>query len=271
MSREEPPEECRAAAIVASVTGCAAERLDVGGGIQRPDYALRDDSGHDIGVLEVTAITSAAHLSFFSAKARKHRTWSDASLRSNWIVTVDAASRQLRGLREPVTNALIKLEAAGASWAVSQPEMYRYWVDVLPDHLLRLGTVEVRALGSRREDGGFVTLNVMPMGGAYGIESAIAALDSVLQLPDDRRKLAGGLERRELFVWVDPPSAAASALSTFSSEPWCVQVAASRPPALPAEVTAVWAGLWSEATSWRARALWRGTTSGWDILDPPES
>lgn len=268
MSSKEPPDECRAAAIIASVTGCVAERLDVGAGTQCPDYSLLDSSGRPIGVLEVTAITSAAHLSFFSAKAAKHRTWTDAGLRFNWIVTVDTASRQLRGLREPVTNALLELEADGTSWAVSQPEMYRCPVE-LPDHLVTLGIVEVRALGSPGADGGFATLNIMPTGGAYGIESAIAALDSVLRLSDNRRKLAGTLERRELFVWVDPPSAAASALSTFSSEPWRAQVAASRPPTLPTEVTAVWAGLWCDATSGHARALWRGTATGWEVLAPP--
>jgi len=73
-------------------------------------------------------------------------------------------------------------------------------------------------VGGAVTGGGSVAVNVRPTGGAYGIESATKALERVLQKEDNRKKLAGGLERRELFVWVDPPTVAASALSTFSEE-----------------------------------------------------
>jgi len=216
----DPPDEHRAAAIVARVTGCTTRRLDVGDGVQRPDYALLDSAGRDIGVLEVTSISSAAHNSFFSTKASRHRSWTDRALHLNWIVTVDLATRELRSLRRPVSAALVAFESAGISWAVSRPEIYRVPVDIVSEQLIALGIVEVRALSSARAGGGFVVVNVLPRGGAYGIESAIGALESVLQKEDNRKKLAGGLERRELFVWADPPSVAASALSTFSEEPW---------------------------------------------------
>lgn len=269
MKASEPPDERRAADIVGAVTGCATRRLDVGDGIQRPDYALVDPDGLNIGVLEVTSISSGAHNSFFSAKARKHRTWTEEGLRSNWIVTVDVATRELRRLRRAVSTVLVAFESAGISWAVSRTELYRGRVGAVPEQLAARGIVEVRSLSAAGPGGGFVTVNVMPTGGAVGISSAVAALEAVLLRDDNRRKLTGGSERRELFVWADPPSSAASALSTYSEEPWRPQVAGTRPAGLPEEVTAVWAALWTDDDSRLCRALWRGDAEGWQVLDPP--
>jgi hypothetical protein len=72
---------------------------------------------------------------------------------------------------------------------------------------------------------------------------------------------------RELFVWVDPPSATAAAL--FSVDPWRSSVASAVPPRLPPEASGVWAALWSDGQILLANALWRGNADGWEVVDPP--
>lgn len=264
----EPPEEDRAAAIVAAITACATHWLDRGDGVQRPDYSLLDESGEQIGVLEVTTLSSRSHNSFFSRKAGKHRSWSDPNLRCNWLVSVDSSARELRTLRGPLTTSLPVLEAEGFRFASSQPANYLGTVTI-PFELTALGIVELTAFGSEGDGHAAVFVNVMPVGGPYGVESATTALEAVLDLPDNRKKLDLELARRELFVWVDPPSAAAAALSTFSVDPWRTSVTAARPPRLPPEATGLWAALWSDGEVSLAHALWRGDADGWEVIDPP--
>jgi hypothetical protein len=199
--KTEPPEESRAATIVAAVTACATDWLDRGDGVQRPDYSLLDGGGLQIGVLEVTALSSRSHNSFFSRTASKHRSWSDPNLRCNWLVSVDSAARELRTLRGPLTSSLPALEAEGVRFASSQPANYLGPVAAIPAELSALGIVELAAFGPEGDGDAAVVVNVMPVGGPYGVESATTALDAVLDLPDNRKKLDVDFARRELFVW----------------------------------------------------------------------
>jgi len=169
--KTEPPEESRAAAIVEAVTACRTCWLDRGDEVQRPDYALVDGSGQQIGVLEVTALSSASHNSFFSNNAAKHRSWKDPSLRWNWRASVDSASRELRTLRRPLAASLPALEAEGVRFASSQPANFRGPVAVIPAQLKALGIVELTAFGPEVDGGAVISINVMPDGGAYGVES----------------------------------------------------------------------------------------------------
>jgi hypothetical protein len=230
---------------------------------------LLDASGQKIGVLEVTALWSPSHNSFFSGRAAKHRGWHDPNLRWNWLASVDRPTRELRTLRVPLSAALPKLEAEGVRLASSQPANYLGRVAAIPAQLSSLGIVEVTAIGPERDGGAAVVVNVMPEGGPYGVESATDELEVLLDQPDNRKKLAADVGRRELFVWVRPPSAAASALSTFSVYAWRSSVTSSRPPRLPPEATAVWAALWSDGEVLLANALWRGDADGWEVIDPP--
>jgi hypothetical protein len=109
----------------------------------------------------------------------------------------------------------------------------------------------------------------MPTGGAYGIQSLTSAIEVVAREEGNLRKLRSGLDRRELFVWLNPHSTALSALTTFCEEPFRGEVAVARPPNLPPELTAVWAAAWPRdpATS-LALALWRADRKGWAVLDP---
>jgi hypothetical protein len=264
-------EEARAAAIVAAVTGCATRRLDVGNGAQLADFALVNTDGRDVGLLEVTSITAKSYSSFFSLSASQHRHWVDPGLRLSWLVTVDNVDRRLRGLRKRVSAALAALETTGVHWVDLSPEWYTVPVRPLPNDLAALGVVQARAVGKARAGGGFVAFQPPAVGGPFGIESLIEAYEAVLSLPDNRKKLAGAAGRRELFVWANPPSGAASALNTFSVEPWVSEVERSRPPVLPVEATAIWAALRPDGRIRLASALWRGDSAGWRVLDPPQA
>lgn len=261
----ERPEERRAAAIVAALTECSTRQLDIGDGQQRPDYAL-DVNGRQIGVLEVTAISSQAINSFWSNKNARHRSWYHPSLRCSWLVSLDSPDRTLKSLRKPVDAVLSKLEAEHVQFA-SSLQHYRKPVHPIPAELSEAGVVELHALGAERADGGHVFVTLMPSGGSYGVQSATVALDHVLRYEDNRKKLAGDLERRELFVWVDPPSAAASALSTFSKSPFRSSLEEVPPPQLPPEATAVWAALWADGHGKLAAVVWHGDSSGWRVVD----
>lgn len=264
----EPADERLAATIVATVTGCATKRLDLGG-VQRPDYALFDAAGEQIGVLEVTMATSPAHSSFFSTRAGEHRFWEDPNLRRSWLATVDRPTRSLRTLREPLTAVLPTLEAQGITFATTHPENFRGQMASMPAQLARVGVVELNVIDPDPVGVAAVAINLMPEGGPYGVESATEAIEVELRKADNRTKLNRPFPRRELFVWVAPPSAAASALGTYSLEPWPAHVTASRPPRLPDEVTAVWAALFPLDERYLAMALWRGDRDGWRVIEPP--
>jgi hypothetical protein len=49
------------------------------------------------------------------------------------------------------------------------------------------------------------------------------------------------------------------------------RVAASRPPRLPNEATAVWAALFPLDEHYLAMALWRADRDGWRVVEPPEA
>jgi hypothetical protein len=271
LKKPESPAEVAASTIVSAVTGCTTRRLDPGGGpTQLVDYALLSGDGKDIGVLEVTSITDEGVETFWSAKTREYRGWEDRQLRKFWAVSVQDASVPLKGLRAVVTPILLGLEREDVVFACAEPRVYLGNVRVLPPEVVEVGVVEVRALPKRGDGEGGVYVNVMPWGGAYGIETLTVAVETVAGREDNRTKLRGDFERRELFIWVNPPSAALSALTTFCDELHAAQVASARPPKLVDEVSAVWAAAWPrDYDSTLALALWRGDRSGWRVLNPP--
>ena len=249
------------------------EPLDPNGGpIQLADYALHNEDGERIGLLEVTSITDEVAEDFSAAVAAGHGVWQDSQLRRNWLVSVRDAHVVVKRVKEAVTPALRDLESAGIEFACADPLKYVPPVTALTSRALEGGVVEVHALPERDEQLGFVFVNVMPSGNAYGINSLTVEVEAEASKADNRRKLSGELPRRELFIWANPgpDKRAASVLTTFGDAPHRDNVATARPPALPDEITAVWAAVWPRPSdSTLAIALWRGDRSGWEVLPPP--
>ena len=271
VTKPEGPEEHAASEIVSAVTGCVSRRLDPGGGkTQLADYILIGSDGAEIGLLEVTSITDKRRENFWSPRTKKHRYWKDPRLKQLWLVTVAHTGVRLERVRPAVTPVLIELEAAGTTFACSDPLLYRTTVVALGDELRNLGVVELNALAERPGTEGGAMVNIMPTGGAYGIESLTSAIEAVARDEGNLTKLRRALDRRELFVWLNPPSSALSALTTFCDEPFRGDVAVARPPNLRAELTAVWAAAWPRDPGRSlALALWRADRQGWAVLEPP--
>lgn len=269
VSREASWIEERAAAIVAGVTGCCTCRLDLGTGPQQPDYALLDSAGREIGVLEVTSSRPAGYDAFGSPRNKKHREVYDDRLQRQWLATVDRADRKLSGLRKRVVEVLMRFEATGVDFATFWPDNYLIQVERVPGCLRQEGVVELWALSAPGTGKGGVVFHVQAVGGFCGPINAVDAIEVELHKEDNRRKLKGVLERRELFVWLTRPSFAAMALSILSGERGRAEVAATRGPRLPSEATAVWAATWSCGAVRLADGLWRGDMNGWEVVEPP--
>jgi hypothetical protein len=269
--KPESADELAASAIVRAVTEGDTRRLDPGGGrTQLADYVLVGNDGRDVGLLEVTSITDKRYEAFWSAKTGKSRSWRDARLRRLWVVSLQHTGVRLERLRAITTPVLIDLEHVGVTFACADPRSYRGTVAILGDELREAGVVELHGLPEPRAGEGGAVINVMPWGGAYGIETLTAAIEAVARKEDNLTKLRGEVERRELFVWLNPPSGALTALTTFCDEPFRGQVALARPPALPEEITTVWAAAWPrDPKTALALALWRADGTGWSVLDPP--
>ena len=259
--KEKLSAEHAASAIVSAVTSCTTRRLDPGGGaLQLADYVLVSADGNDIGLLEVTSVTHERSEAFEAASTKVDdrpkvlgRQRSDDAGRAGARPTGRDAGV---GVLKATTSNLLAPNRASIAETSNHCR---------PRSLT--GVVEVRALPKRGGQVGGVCVNIMPWGGTYGIGSLTAAVEGVASRNDNRNKLCGDLNRRELFIWVNPPSAL-SALTTFCDEPFAAQVASARPPNFPNEVTAVWAAAWPrENENTRALALWLGNRSGWTVLD----
>lgn len=272
MIRDESRNEERAALIVSILTGCQSRRLDLGTGRPQPDYALLDSTGREIGVLEVTSISRPDINSFFSERNKQNRRWCSQLLKWEWFVTVDNASRRLSGLKHDILEMLVKFEQDGTTHAVARKLEYKSGVAVIPEGVAQKGVVEVCRGREHTDSPGGVDIVLRAEGSVDSVdsvESATVGIEGELNKRDNRRKLDVRGERRELFVWVDPPGPVARSLSTFVGERERSQVADSRPPELPKEVTAVWAALWSGDVHRLADALWRGDAEGWKVMKLP--
>ena len=270
--KPERPDEQDAAHIVRIMTGCETGRLDPGGGAQqRSDYRLLGAGGHDIGLLEVTSITDQRREAFFSPRTRHRRYWEVPGLRRLWVVWLRDEQAPLKKLPAVLNNTLIDFEQQGVSHATANPRTYRVPVAKMPGALIDAGVVEAQALSERPDRPGAVVINIMPVTLHYGIDSLTRAIEAVACEDGHRNKLRSQLERRELFVWLNPFSTALSAATTFCFEPFRSEVVpGARPPALPPEVTTVWAAAAPrDPETELALVLWRGDESGWEVLEPP--
>lgn len=154
------------------------------------------------------------------------------------------------------------------TFASTQSCDFRAPVSPMPDDLKALGVVELQATGTAKSREAVVRVDPMPVDVSSGVDDATEAVEERLAQGDNTSKLAGEWPRRELFVWIDSPSRARSALSTYSPMP--ERVAAARPPRLPDEVTSVWAALFPLGEQYLAMSLWLGDRSGWTVIDPPQ-
>ncbi len=264
--------EIQAARIVAAQTNCFCTRLDPGGGAtQLPDFQLEDARGKRIGVLEVTSVVVGELLAFRSANVNYEL--ADDQLRSAWFIVLRGTRANHRELQKNLAPLLV--EAERHNFVPSLPyeliPNFNFSVGDEPQtSLYDLGVWMLTALPGARAKAGSISVKPPAQGGAIGPTQVTEAVQIALEKPDNLAKLstAGQEERRELFVWLDDGNGG-MALVAPRLFPGQVSVYPKDGPALPPQLTRVWAATGPDDRDVLARGLWVADGGVWQVINPP--
>lgn len=264
-------EETAAAEIVSVVTQCSVRVTDTGTVQSAVDCSLSSTDGDEIGVMEVTTATYDKFTSFYGEDNRRHRAFAEPQLGHSWTVSVNGPIK-LKRLRQKLVEKLRALEnqdihsvsaAAGFVGEESEP---------LPDALVRLGVIRAETLATSPTGDGWVFIGVAPQTGwgpSVGVVTTTA--ETLINESGNLDKVRSGPgPRAELFIWANPPTAAASALAIHSMPPFSESVSGAQGPSLPSGVTGIWIATWNNNSTSRAGTLWRSNGGSWSVLQPPE-
>jgi len=260
--------EKQAARIVAVLSDCAYERLDLGGGAEPlADFELRDHRQGRLGILEVTS-TVVGELAAFQ-QARGKYPILDARLQCVWYLVMRSAGVNLKALRPKLLPLILEAERKGTVSQVLEVGVNFALGEEPETALSKLGVWMLTARPAPRGRGGSIRVKPPAQGGGIGLEMVTVAVEAELNRPDNLVKLAKVFlgERAELFVWLDGP--AGMALATPRLIPQHPSSYPTDGPRLPHPVTRVWAATGANDTDVLARALWVADGGEWRVVQPP--
>ena len=264
-------EETAAAEIVSVVTQCGYLLTDTGTVQSAVDYSLLSTDGDEIGVMEVTTATDKKFASFYSWARRHDRSFTEPELGNSWLVTVNGPIR-LKRLRQRLVEELRDLEAQDTHLVSATAGFIGEESEPMPDGLVHLGVIRAETLATSPTGGGRVFIGVAPQtrwGPSVGVVTTTA--ETLINESGNLGKVRSGPgPRAELFIWANPPTAAASALAIHSMPPFSESVSGAQGPSLPSGVTGIWIATWDNNPTSRAGTLWRSNGGSWSVLQPPE-
>jgi len=218
------------------------------------DFHFTLNSGKTMA-LEVTATTPANVMTAQDAQSKLE--WHSKSLKRDWSLNVNAASRQqkgtnLRQLNREIHQLISKLEEMGSPDGVdligNGTVNFEGPFEATLTRLSQLGVRHINSCGTKS----FPTAQVQ-LGNSRLIED-VSLNEEVERLAKSNcEKLKKALvDERHIFIWVDSTDAELYAKISLSDVP-------NEPPSIPEGINTVWLGLWSPGWTRfsNVAALWR--------------
>ena len=260
--------EKQAARIVAALSDCTCERLDLGGGAEQlADFELRDHRRGRLGILEVTSPVVRELAAFQEARGKYPIL--DSRLQCVWYLVMRSAGVNVKALRPKLLPLILEAQRKGRVAPVLEAGVNFALGEEPETALSKLDVWMLNAKPATRGLSGSIHVTPPAQGGGIGLEMVTVAVEAELNRPDNLSKLAKVFprERSELFVWLDGP--AGMALVTPRLIPSHPSSYPTDGPRLPHPVTRVWAATGPNDMDVLARALWVADRGGWQVVQSP--
>ncbi len=247
MPRRARPEEDEAERLFKDVTGITLQKNDDGSRDGMVDFLF--DSPQPGGAVEVTTYTDPLGYQASVEWGKSQREIFVApELQHSWLVTVEERT-QFKDLAQRIAPALRALENAGLS-LFSDEWQWNPGLGTLQDPfgtLVENGVTDAEVVETKPPPG---QVHIKPVGSGMAGQandalSELEAYCSSAAMADVRSKLlATGRRERHAFIWVD-------LFNKFSAaRPILDAGVPDRPPALPPEITHLWAVV-RQGSGWR--------------------